>query len=137
MEQLLRDPNIQPTDEALSTALGGSFAVWRLLNDKLSECEISVEWRYYNDGKAWLAKGVSGKKTVFWGSAWKGFFRTTLFFTEKTRAGIQELDISGDIKSTIASEPPKGKLIPLLIDVYSENQLPDVIKLIDYKRRIK
>ena len=137
MEQLFRDPNVPPSTEALSAALGDSFFVWCLFSDTLPEYTISVEWRYYNDGKAWFAKGVSGKKTVFWGSIWEGFFKTALYFTEKTRAGIQALDISEDIKRTTESEPPRGKIIPLVIDVKSEDQLKDVFTLVDYKRRIK
>ena len=52
MEQLLRDPNIQPTEEVLSAALGDNFATWCLFNEKLPDYDISIEWRYYNDGKA-------------------------------------------------------------------------------------
>jgi len=136
-EQLLRNPDIQPTDEVLADALGDSFSAWQSLVEKLSDFKIAVEWRYYKDGKAWLGKCVSGKKTVLWTSAWDGYFRTSLFFTEKTRAGIQDLPIDESIKTIIANEPLKGKLIPLLIDVCEEKQLPDVITLIDYKRRIK
>jgi len=137
MEQLLRDLNIQPTEEVLSAALGDSFAVWCLFNEKLPDFAISIEWRYYNDGKAWLAKATSGKKTVFWGSAWDGFFKISLHFTEKTRIGVQELDISEDLKNALANEHPRGRLISLVIDIYNESQLLDIFKLIDYKKRAK
>jgi hypothetical protein len=134
---LLRDPEVQPTDEVLAAAIGASFAVWQEFVEKLKDLGITVEWRYYKDGSAWLAKCVSGKKTVLWASAWDGFFRTSLFFTEKTRTGIQDLKISESIKKKIADESPMGKLIPLLVDVHDEKQLPDLLTLIDYKRRLK
>ena len=74
---------------------------------------------------------------MFWGSAWDGFFKISLHFTEKTRIGVQELDISEDLKNALANELPRGRLISLVIDIYNESQLPDVFKLIDYKKRAK
>ena len=136
-EQLLRDPNIQPTDEVLAAAMGESYQAWQELVGKLADFGIAVEWRYYKDGSAWLAKCVKGKKTVLWGSAWDGYFRASLFFTEKIRPGIQDLPINESIKKTVADEPPIGKLIPLLFDVYDKKQLPDLITVIDYKRCLK
>ena len=136
-EQLLRNPDVQPTDEVLAAAIGESFAAWKVFVEKLTDLKITVEWRYYKDGSAWLAKCVSGKKTVLWTSAWDGYFRTSLFFTEKTRTGIQDLQIDESIKKRIAGELPMGKLVPLLIDVHDMKQLPDLITLIDYKRRLK
>lgn len=136
-QQLLKDPDVYPSNEVLFLALGESSSAYTMLARKLQDFCIETEWRYYNDGKAWLAKGVCKKKTVFWLSVWEGFFKVSLFFTEKTRAGIQELPISGSIKASIANEPPRGKLIPLIIDVHSEEPLEDVYALIAYKQNIK
>ena len=136
-EQLLRDPNIQPTDEVLTAAMGASYTAWQTLMEKLADLGIALEWRYYNDGKSWLGKCVYKKKTVFWASVWDGFFKTTLYFTEKTRAGIQDLPIDESIKAAIANGTPIGRLIPLLLEVRDERQLPDVVALIDYKRKLK
>jgi len=137
MEQLLRNPGIQPSEDILRDALGDSFAAWRLFREQLPEHGVSMEWRYYNDGKAWLIKATAGKKTVFWGSVWEGFFKTSLYFTEKTRPGVQELEIAQELKTALANGRPMGKLIPLVIDIHGESQLPDVFQLIDYKKRAK
>lgn len=136
-EKLLRNPEIQPTDEVLAAAIGESFTAWKEFVEKLADLKITVEWRYYKDGSAWLAKCVSGKKTVLWASAWDGYFRATLFFTEKTSPGIQDLRIDESIKKKITEEPSIGKLMPLMIDVHDEKQLPDLITLVDYKRHLK
>lgn len=137
-EKLLRDPEIFPSDEVLADALKkGSFAAYQTFAKKLPELSIAPEWRYYNDGKSWLTKGVHKKKTVFWLSVWDGFFRVTIFFTEKTRDGIQELSISPDIKSKIANEPVNGKLIPLMTDIDANTKLEDVYELIRYKQSLK
>lgn len=142
-KQLLRDPSVEPTDEVLAETLGGSYPVWQLLAEKLGALKIAVEWRFYNDGKAWLGKCVSGKKTVLWISIWDdpslagSYIQTSLFFTEKTRAGIQDLSIDENIKEKIAAEPAVGKLIPLIIRVDDEMALPDVFALIQYKQKLK
>jgi len=59
--QLLKDPEIFPSDEVLKNALGDS--VYSILDSFVKtitneEYGLSVEWRFYNDGKAWLGKVV-------------------------------------------------------------------------------
>ena len=53
-----------------------------------------MEWRYYNDGKAWLCKVVNKKKTVFWLSIWEHYFKTSFYFTEKHLESIDALNIA-------------------------------------------
>ena len=134
VEQLLKDPDIRITDEALSTILGHSFRAWNVFVEKLSDYDVTVEWRYYKDG-GWLAKCTHKKKNIIWASVSEGFFSTSFNFPEKPhlRVGVQELNISDDIKKSITSTP-KGTLFGVTINVYNENQLSDVYKLIDYKK---
>jgi len=136
-QQLLTDAAIIPDDEVLSEALSKSFDAYEMLLSKLADLAIGLEWRYYNDGKAWLGKAVHKKKTVFWLSAWDGFFKTTCYFTEKTRAGIAQLPIDERIKEEFLNETAKGKLIPLVLDISSTEQIPDLVTLIGYKRDVK
>jgi len=135
--QLMKDPSTQLTDEFLAEVLGGSFAAWTAFNKYLVNSDILLEWRYYKDG-GWLAKCTHKKKTIIWGSASEGFFSTNFLFFEKPhlRAGMQELDISDDIKGAITSTP-KGKWFSVAVDVYNESQLSDLYKLIDYKKSVK
>jgi len=133
----MKDPNTKLTDEFLATALGDSFAAWKVFNENFPSYDLSLEWRYYKDG-GWLAKVTHKKKTIIWASASEGFFSTSFLFSEKPhlRAGVQELDISDDLKKNLTSTP-KGTFFSIAIDVYNESQLPDVYKLIDYKKRAK
>ncbi len=135
--QLLRDSEVFPSNDVLAQALADSYTAYTDFTRKLPYFSIDLEWRYYNDGKAWLGKGVGKKKTIFWLSIWGGFFVVTFLFTEKTRVGIQELDASCAIKTLIANEPVTSRLIPLKISVYSHNQLEDVYSLISYKQGLK
>jgi hypothetical protein len=134
---LLRDSEVFPSDEVIAAVLKDSFNAYHKFVGGLPDKKIDVEWRYYNDGKSWLAKGTSKKKTVFWLSAWNSFFRVSLFFTEKTRDGIQSLSVSDEIKRKIANEPVKGKLIALILDISNEAQLTDVATLVEYKQSLK
>jgi hypothetical protein len=83
-EQLLRDPNVQLTEETLAAALGGRAGTYSKFTDALKMRDIVIEWRYYNDGRSWLGKGLhrwttprGAKKeiTCFWSSVWDNFFQ--------------------------------------------------------------
>lgn len=130
---LLNDVNTYPNDSVLVLVLGNSSEIYKIFVGILSD-EIELEWRYYNDGKSWLGKAVSKKKTVFWLSVWQGFFKVSVHFTEKTRLGIMNLPIAAEIKTKIENEPIKGKLINLTIEVSESTHLQDIFTLISYKQ---
>gem|GEM_PF-3515389 len=54
-KQLLRDVDIFPTSEVIHEALGEASASYEMFLYRLSESfpEMSLDWRYYKDGKAW------------------------------------------------------------------------------------
>jgi len=134
---MLKDPEFFPDDKVLAQALGKNYSVYKTFIEKLPDFGIETQWRYYNDGKAWLAKNIYKKKTVFWLSVWKGFFKVSMFFTEKTRTGIQELPISKNIKTSILNASAMGKLFPLVMDISSKTTLNNLYMLIDYKQNLK
>lgn len=57
-EMLLRDAEIFPSDRVLKDTLGDVYDVLEsFLATITNEAYLlSFEWRYYNDGKAWLCK---------------------------------------------------------------------------------
>ena len=134
---LLNDANTYPTDTILASILGDSGEAYQAFVSTLPEYQIELEWRFYNDGKSWLGKACSKKKTVFWLSIWQGFFKVSFYFTEKTRPGILSLSIADEIKTRITNEPVKGKLVSLVIDVSETAHLKDVFALISYKQSCK
>ena len=98
--QLLRNPEPEPGDRLFSDILSEQlYQTYEELLKMVSEMGLSHEWRYYNDGKAWLCKITHKKKTVAWLSLWENTFKTGFYFTEKTGAGIISLDIDNKIKS--------------------------------------
>ena len=73
-KQLLRNPDIEPSDDVIAEALGGGYISYVKFIKELDNKDIQPEWRYYNDGKAWLAKGI-----YKWIGARGGKKETTVF----------------------------------------------------------
>ena len=139
-QMLLRDADIFPSDKILEEALGKNIhnvllSFLEAVTNK--EYGLVIEWRYYNDGKAWLGKAVYKKKTIFWLSVWEGFFKTSFFFTEKHLEAIAELAISETIKDEFAKAKTIGKLIPMIFDINEENQLDDLLTVVQFKKSLK
>lgn len=131
----LKDPDIFPTQEVLEGVLGNTYPVFReFMNSAESEdFNLSAEWRYYKDGKAWLCKITCKKKTVVWLSAWSDCFKLALYFTEKSGGGIPGLKINGSIIKDYLDHKAIGKLKPVVVEVRSKAQLQDIYTLLRYK----
>jgi len=136
---VLRDPLVFPGKEVLYEALGPAYPVFEELIDIITHPPFTLvlEWRYYRDGKAWLGKVIHRKKTVFWLSVWKGYFKTSFFFMEKHAEGIMGLDIDHRFKKDFEKNEASGRLIPLVIPVDKTGQIVEVLRVIEYKMRIK
>jgi len=146
-QQLLRDPDIEPTSEIIAEGLGAASEAYSVFVSELGEYGITLmDWRFYNDGKAWLSKGehkwttprgAKKVKPIFWLSIWEGFFRIAFFFSSGVRAELQDLEISQEAKDIIQNAKPMGKtmrFIPVVIDVKNSRQLSDVYVLSLYRK---
>lgn len=139
-EMLLRDSDIYPSDKVLQEALGETvYEVLVLFLKTITDEDLglSIEWRYYKDGKAWLGKVVNKKKTILWLSVWDGFFKTSFFFMERNLEAIAALDISETIKDDFAASKSVGKLIPMLLEIKEEEQLNDLLAVVCFKKSLK
>ena len=113
--QLLRNPNIQPTAECIADGLGTANKTYVKFAEELKQYGITLmDWRYYNDGKAWLSKGeykwttargANKVKPIFWLSIWDGFFKTTFYIPEKVRSEALNLPLEDDVKNMILNHP--------------------------------
>ena len=144
---LLRNPDIKPSMDVIAKALGEANSAYIAFISKLANHDIQLEWRYYNDGKAWLAKGLykwtgvrGGKNetTIFWLSIWDGFFKVTIYVPEKARADVSSLPLDDEIKLMIADSKQMGKLnyFPLVFNIYSDEMFKGFFSLADYKKGI-
>lgn len=133
--QCLREAEIPPTEKVLREALGKTYEVWLGLEKQLtgSELALTTDWRYYRDSKAWLCKVCHKKKTVFWLSVWTGFFKISFFFLERHLAGIAALEIN---ENSFVIEKEWGKMIPLIFEIDNQRQLNDLLKVIEFKKKL-
>lgn len=136
---LLNDPEIFPTDKVLEIVLGESYPVYTEMMQTIKAAPYSLEpeWRYYNDGKAWLCKVVFKKKTVFWLSVWNQYFRVVFYYTEKNKGGLDSLGISKDIMDDFRTQKPNGKFMPMVIEMKKNDLIPDLLKVVEYKKSLK
>jgi len=148
-QQLLRDSTIEPTAQVLEKALGNANEAYVNFVRELVSQDITIEWRYYTDGKAWLAKGVhrwigtrGGQKeiTVFWLSIWEGFFKLSIYFPVKCREEILQLPLPLEVIQMIKDSKQMGsklKFFPIVFDLYSENLFESIFCMFDFKKKIK
>ena len=147
-QQLLRDPDIEPTDEVIAAALDVENSAYAAFIEGLKEHDLEIEWRYYNDGKAWLGKGLykwttargtRKEVTAFWLSIYNGFFKVTIYIPEKVRAEALALPLEDGVKQIIESAKQIGKLkfFPVTFDLRSEELFKDLYTLADFRKKIK
>ena len=136
---LLNDKGEYPDDAVLARHLGRAKAAWDAFTAGAAERfpDATLEWRYYNDGKAWLCKLVRKKKTVCWISIWNRFFKTTFYFTAKSDKDIEKLPIASELKDSYRAHETIGKLKPLTIEVKTRKALEPVFVLVKYKSGLK
>lgn len=136
---MLTDPNIPPTGQLLDEILRESYPVYEAVIASVTGPGYGLEpqWRYYNDGKAWLCKMVFKKKTIFWLSVWDGFFKAGFYFVERHLHGIGELDVDPEIKKALAEAKPFGTLFPVTLEMKKKEQIRDLLRLIEYKKKLK
>ena len=132
---VLTDQKEYPSDDVLARHLGRAKAAWEAFNVRLAAdvSDASLEWRYYNDGKAWFCKVVRKKKTVCWVSIWAKYFKAAFYFTAKCDEDIAGLPIDPGLKAAYKSHAPIGPLKPLVVEVRTKKALDPVFVLAEYK----
>ncbi len=134
-ERLLNDPGEYPDDAVLARHLGRAKLAWDAFAAGIASAfpGVSLEWRYYNDGKSWLCKVVNKKKTVCWVSVWDKCFKTTFYFMARHDKDIEALPIASELKHSYAAHDRVGKLRPFTIVVGTKKGLQSVFELVKYK----
>jgi len=150
-QQLLRNPDIEPTSEIIAEGLGAVYETYVKFIDELKRYEITLmDWRFYNDGKAWLSKGeykwttsrgTNKVKPIFWLSIWNGFFKVSFFFGFDIQEELLQLPISQKAKELIKDAKAMGKkmrFMPVVFDISNEEQLSDLYILSEFRKtRVK
>lgn len=133
----LKDKDRFPTSEVLSAVLKDAFPVYAQLEKELADAGTGIEWRYYNDGKAWMGKLIAKKKNLGWLHVYPGFFTVTCFCMEKHLEAITASDLPQEIKDQVVGKAFESKLKPMCLEVRTVEQMADVHKLLDFKKGLK
>lgn len=129
----LTDPALYPDIELLRETLGGSLNAYQETLKLYDSHGLSYEWRYYNDGKAWLCKVHNKKKTIVWMSAWKGFMKATIYFPERYLDALKGLPLSPARIEQILGAKNVGKSRPCTFDIKEASILVEFETLIKCK----
>ncbi len=147
-EQMLRNPDIAPSSDVIAKALGeANYAYTKFINE-IEKYDIQIDWRYYNDGKAWLAKGLfkyrgvrggQNAKTIFWLSIWDGYFKVTIYIPERARAEVLSLPLDHEVKLRILDSQQMGKLkfFPIVFDLCSNEVFEQLFLIVEFSKSIK
>lgn len=133
----LKDKDRLPTPEVLSEVLKDAFPAYEQLEKELADAGTSIEWRYYNDGKAWMGKLMAKKKNLGWLHVYPEFFTVTCFCMEKHCEAIAASALPQQIKDQVVGKAFESKLKPMCLKVQAVEQLADVHRLLVFKKKLK
>jgi hypothetical protein len=129
----LRNESVYPDENVLKSVLGRSYNAFCALLKLYDDNDMTYEWRYYRDGKAWLCKVQRKKRTIVWMSAWKGYMKATIYLAEKHIKGVYDLDISDEVKKNIRHTKNVGKSKPCTFEIRNKSILKDFESVMQYK----
>ena len=127
------DPSMYPDLNIISDSLKDSFPAYLELLKYLEVSNLEHEWKYYNDGKAWLCKISKKKNTVVWLSAWKGYFKTTVYIHIKYLNEFENIGIDTEKRAAILNSLDDRKNIPCTFDIRNIEGLHDLFTVMRFK----
>lgn len=142
--QQFRDPIIKPTQPLIKQCLQNTYPTYQQMINYLNEHELTFDYHYYYDGKAWLGKGKKmstgprgGKKetTLFWLSLFYGYFNITFYIPIYAKEACLKLPLTQATLEVIHDAKVLGKLavVPITLSIVSDEQRRDVCSLIEFK----
>jgi hypothetical protein len=134
----LKDNSVHPTEELIFSCIGDKKPLWELLHTKLKieHSDIVGEWRYYNDGKSWLYRGLKKEKVVFWLAVFQDAFNVTFYLSKKAEELIEKSELPLKMKQDFdATKDQKFRSIPVLVS--NEADIDNILKLIKIKLKVK
>ena len=133
----LGDESVFPDEDVLKSVLGRSHRAFCALIDLFDRNEMSHEWRYYRDGKAWLCKVQKKKRTILWMSAWQGFMKAVVYIPLKHMDDVYALPISDETKDRFRATKNVGQSKPCIFEVRNQKVLKDLDTVMQFKMRTK
>ena len=135
----LRDSAIEPNDAVLAEALATAHQAYGAFIAALGAppLELGADWRYYRDVRAWLCRIVAEKRTVSWLSVWPGYFKVTTYFGPKQAEAAHRLAVDAALLAAFEASGEGRKNRYFMIDVADAAQLPDLYRILRFKRECR
>jgi len=144
----LRNPELPPSISELEQALGESYHAYKIFQEALPKLEIEQEWQWYTPYRAWFARGqyrwttprgTKKEKTLYWLYVFEGHFSIAVWFKEKNRHEVLNVDVGEKTRQLILDAETMGKLptFPALFDVTTAESFADIYALINLKKRLE
>ena len=129
----LGDESVFPDEAVLKGVLGRSYRAFCALLELFDRNEMTHEWRYYRDGKAWLCKVQKKKRTIIWMSAWKGFAKAVVYVPLKHMDDVYALPIASETKDRFRGTKNVGQSKPCIFEVRNQKVLKDLDTVMKFK----
>jgi hypothetical protein len=139
LHPFLNDPDVYPSDRVLSKPLGRSKPAWDafMLLLKSDYPQMSVDWRYYNDGKTWLCKVTHKAKTICWVAVRDKFFKISFYFTANAETAISASTLGAELKYSFLHPKGRCSLRSVTTEVRKITDLQPIKELIEIKLKLK
>ncbi len=139
MNPLLTDQSIIP-DKALVTSLIGDKAVFHeklLKNLHLHFKGSTAEWKYYKDAKRWLMPVVYKKKNLCWIHLADNMAKVSIWFGKRFETIVEKSDLPQSVKERYRSAEITKMGRGIGINLETDADIEDVIKVLDFKSKVK
>jgi len=139
IQPILTNKDQFPTEGIIFSHIGKSKVIWEDLFQHIHTeyPDLTLEWRYYKDGKSWLMKVTHKSKTIFWLSIIKNAFRITFYFGDKAEQTLLDSSISETLKKEFKEGKRFGKIRGITLAMNKKQYLKDAKELIKLKISIK
>lgn len=135
---VLKDQSVHPTDDIVFNCIGNKKPLWELLHARLKteHGDMVCDWRYYNDGKSWLYRGLKKEKIIFWVAVFQDAFNVTFYLSKKAEELIEKSDLPLKMKQDFeGTKDQKFRSIPVMVS--DETDIDAILKLIKIKLKVK
>lgn len=129
----LKESDIFPDTKLLQEVLGEAYTTYEAVLQLFADKSMLAEWRYYQDGKAWLCKVQLKKRTIVWMSAWHGSLQATIYIPAKHLDQLASLPLGESRKQQLDAWPFVGKSKACTFVFEGSDDLAHFATLIDFK----
>ena len=129
----LGDESTYQDEQVLRYVLVESYDPYCALLELYDLNQMTYQWRYYQDGKAWLCKVQKGKQTIIWMSAWKGFMQATIYVPLRLIDQVYALQIGPETIERIRTTKNVGKSKPCIFEIRDKRILEDLDRVMQFK----